>query len=470
MRAGSGVTTMNRKQKSPKKSRNSSSHSKEHERLNSMLLQEETSQLQGFINARNKELDQGIKSLHFKLQKSKHATEKEPEHIEVTPLENVSLEASLQSTSSKLYIQGSHIDTTEQPSPERYHYRSDYDTSNEVESQRTIHFSKEIQDFPPHKDDLVTLLARIKLKMEDVNMSPATIKDFLLPSDLTLPGEYHISLKELIGVLQTDLLMPVTESDQVLLLQEYANNDGDINARYFLADVGVWHDDHRSEDDNSSPRVGSCSYDSPRRDGRDVYSYSKTSELSEFDSGEWYIFIHQHINTSTQYNCLYYSQYNIEVPTGDTSLASTDVMSDLRAALIQDDLRDEGGGGEEEGGAHNHHSTSSHPRPGGSSVARPSTYLHTLEEGDNESEGSPTPIKHRITGYTGVYEKKDDKEDDKDTDRYTQLQRENQVISSSRIHPSLSCIYLHPPYTPYTPSLAYPMANCHVRIILICRP
>ena len=47
-------------------------------------------------------------------------------------------------------------------------------------------------------------------------MNDAELRELLLPSDLVVPGEYTIPIAELTGVLQTDLVMPVTKSDQMV--------------------------------------------------------------------------------------------------------------------------------------------------------------------------------------------------------------------------------------------------------------
>jgi len=65
------------------------------------------------------------------------------------------------------------------------------------------------------RDKLGSILSRIKIKMEDVQMSKAELRDLLLPGDLSLPSDAHVSIAELTSVLQTDLVMPVTRDDQV---------------------------------------------------------------------------------------------------------------------------------------------------------------------------------------------------------------------------------------------------------------
>ena len=100
--------------------------------------------------------------------------------------------------------------------------------------------------------------------MEDVNMSDAELRELLLPSDLVVPDEYTIPIAELTGVLQTDLVMPVTKSDQMvssntidgvlwlekkfssfvlitrsqMILNTYGHGDGEVDVRRLLSDAG----------------------------------------------------------------------------------------------------------------------------------------------------------------------------------------------------------------------------------------
>eukprot|EP01034_Spumella_vulgaris_P022749 gene22749-28907_t len=79
--------------------------------------------------------------------------------------------------------------------------------------------------------------------MEDNNLDARELRELLLPSDLVIPGEHSISLGELTGVLQTDLLMPVTRGDQELLMRQYGNDRGEIDVKDLLEDAGVWFEE-----------------------------------------------------------------------------------------------------------------------------------------------------------------------------------------------------------------------------------
>jgi hypothetical protein len=108
-------------------------------------------------------------------------------------------------------------------------------------------------------DQLILLLAKMKLKMEDVHMSPVELKELLLPSDLMLPDEHSISIRDLTGVLQTDLLMPVTKSDQLLLLRAYGTGvtDDEVDIRGLLSDAGIWSEGRGSGRDDNSKTIAS---------------------------------------------------------------------------------------------------------------------------------------------------------------------------------------------------------------------
>lgn len=92
-------------------------------------------------------------------------------------------------------------------------------------------------------------------------MSDAELRELLLPSDLVVPDEYMIPIAELTGVLQTDLVMPVTKSDQMvrciqhsadivnsntnelllclqMILSTYGHGDGEVDVRRLLSDAG----------------------------------------------------------------------------------------------------------------------------------------------------------------------------------------------------------------------------------------
>jgi Ca2+-binding EF-hand superfamily protein len=90
---------------------------------------------------------------------------------------------------------------------------------------------------------LNSFLLRIKLKMEDAMYTPATLRDMLLPSDLNPhPNDVTISISELSIFLQTDLIMPVSRDDQLMILKTYGNPSGDVNIKNMLSDAGIWYD------------------------------------------------------------------------------------------------------------------------------------------------------------------------------------------------------------------------------------
>jgi len=90
--------------------------------------------------------------------------------------------------------------------------------------------------------NLRSFLQRIALKMDDAVMSPAQLRDMLLPSDLCLPTDTMVSIAELSLVLQTDLVLPVTRDDQLMILKEFGSPSGEVDVKQMLSAAGIWHD------------------------------------------------------------------------------------------------------------------------------------------------------------------------------------------------------------------------------------
>ena len=78
--------------------------------------------------------------------------------------------------------------------------------------------------------------------MDDSDVTPMEMRNQLLPMDLCLPSDTHASISEVINVLQTDLVLPVSREDQLMLLQEYGDSNGEVNVKALLSDAGVWHE------------------------------------------------------------------------------------------------------------------------------------------------------------------------------------------------------------------------------------
>ena len=64
----------------------------------------------------------------------------------------------------------------------------------------------------------------------------------LLPSDLCAPSDTVVSIADLSLVLQTDLVLPVTRDDQLMILKTYGSPSGDVDVQRLLSAAGVWYD------------------------------------------------------------------------------------------------------------------------------------------------------------------------------------------------------------------------------------
>ena len=222
--------------------RRKATESEQERRLLQTLHQAETKQLESFIQTRSTELDRDIKRLRSQL--------KGVDHYGQAVLENRDL--AVKSASVDLNIRGHGLGHVE--------FKDDHSSYNQkpvINSTMSRILEGKVSREQPKtmNDQLILLLAKMKLKMEDVHMSPVELKELLLPSDLMLPDEHSISIRDLTGVLQTDLLMPVTKSDQLLLLRAYGTGvtDDEVDIRGLLSDAGIWSDarDNSRRDDKS---------------------------------------------------------------------------------------------------------------------------------------------------------------------------------------------------------------------------
>lgn len=237
----------------PKKSvvgRRKATESEQERRLLQTLHQAETKQLESFIQTRSTELDRDIKKLRSQL--------KGVDLYGQASLENRDL--AVKSASVDLNIRGHGLGHVE--------FKDDHSSYNQRpvinSTMSKILEGKVIREQPKTiNDQLILLLAKMKLKMEDVHMSPVELKELLLPSDLMLPDEHSISIRDLTGVLQTDLLMPITKSDQLLLLRAYGTGvtDDEVDIRGLLSDAGIWSDGRdKSRRDNTTNTITSTDW------------------------------------------------------------------------------------------------------------------------------------------------------------------------------------------------------------------
>ena len=86
-------------------------------------------------------------------------------------------------------------------------------------------------------------IKKMKLRMSDLSINAAALKEILLPKDLMLPGETSLPIHELTTIFQTDLAMPVSTSEQVLLLKEFGAENGYVNVKKLFKDANIWNED-----------------------------------------------------------------------------------------------------------------------------------------------------------------------------------------------------------------------------------
>ena len=223
--------------------RRKATESMQERRLLETLQQAETKQLESFIKSRSTELDRDIRRLKHQLKLDDYEGGVENRDLAVKS-----------ASSTDLNVRGRGLGHVE--------FKDDHGSYNQkpaINSNVNMMLeSKVVREQPKtNSDQLILLLARMKLKMEDVRISPAQLKELLLPSDLMLPGEHRVSIRDLTGVLQTDLLMPVTKSDQLLLLRAYGTGatDDEVDVRDLLDDAGIWYDGKNDFSHASSPEV-----------------------------------------------------------------------------------------------------------------------------------------------------------------------------------------------------------------------
>jgi hypothetical protein len=132
----------------------------------------EIRQQRSFIKSRSQQLDQEIKTLRDQLKTSEDS------------IENDSLKAKVAAVD--LNVKGYSLGKVE--------------IDNDKYTQNITNVKVNVPQFQLDgarsniqpktvKDHLVIFLAKIKLKMEDVNMSSAELRELLLPTDLVVPGE-----------------------------------------------------------------------------------------------------------------------------------------------------------------------------------------------------------------------------------------------------------------------------------------
>ena len=106
-------------------------------------------------------------------------------------------------------------------------------------------------------DELIDFLTMISLQKASLNIVDKEMQELFLPYDLTKQGHYYISLRETTSILQNELNLKVARREELILLNEYANSEGEINAMLLLKDLGSWTGDYYESDGNLSPSTSS---------------------------------------------------------------------------------------------------------------------------------------------------------------------------------------------------------------------
>ena len=84
-----------------------------------------------------------------------------------------------------------------------------------------------------NRKKLTSILAIIKIRSEDLNYDASDLFDLFAQPHAGVP------INELTATLQRDLVIPITEEDQKLLLMRYGNKHGHVDLRSLLHDAGL---------------------------------------------------------------------------------------------------------------------------------------------------------------------------------------------------------------------------------------
>lgn len=189
------------------------------QRLTKALNAAETKQLHSYIKERSDVLDAEVKRLTEKLDLASRPLELKtstvssllsPNHAQLSPHKVIPVNAGLE-------LHGVGIDLQQRT------------TSGE-------NAPSEISRF----------IASLTKAVKSSGVSPQEFRDILFPPDIVGPNATIISLSEFVDVLNLDLLMSVSETEQQVLLKEYGvvddqnNRLGEINAKDLLLDADMW--------------------------------------------------------------------------------------------------------------------------------------------------------------------------------------------------------------------------------------
>ncbi len=184
--------------------------------LASTLQDAEAKQLSHMIKARSTELDKEINALRRKLN---------------VPAEIPSL-SSLPTTavsSADLAVKGrsmNSVDITEQGNVGKSTMYSNEDYQENIDE-----FSRDLNNF--HK--------KIKQRVDSMGLTGEQVTDLLLPTDPTMPSlNNKLPINELTAAFQVDLALPLSVSEQKLLMRKYGDKSGEIDVKRMLKDANCF--------------------------------------------------------------------------------------------------------------------------------------------------------------------------------------------------------------------------------------
>ncbi len=256
----------------------SSKHTTKEGRFGHTLHKAEGRQLEHFLKERSSELDKEIAALQGRLGSS--AMNISISGRGLTAMDAIETGVKGQSTGASVNF----ANTSNSPPgpPAGTYLQSDDNTYGKFHS-NTVGASAQSNSnlvptttSAPVDRSLRGLLQRIALKMDDVMMTPAQMRDMLLPSDLCRPTDTIVSLEELTLFLQTDLVMPIERNEQLMILKNYGNTNGKVDAKLLLSAAGVWHE--LTPEELSVPRGAEMAY-TRIHNGTDVNStFARTND------------------------------------------------------------------------------------------------------------------------------------------------------------------------------------------------
>lgn len=187
--------------------------------------------MESYLKSRSGALDQEIASVKARLEKTA------PGLIGNNPLlmKGQSLNPTIHS--------GGGVERRVEMTPEIIPTDAERSKNKDFLSSPTKNIQNTMQGAESSKNSAKEFIAKMKLRMSDLSLNAATLKEILLPKDLMLPGETSLPIHELTTIFQTDLAMSVSTDDQILLLKEYGAENGYVNVQKLFKDANIWQED-----------------------------------------------------------------------------------------------------------------------------------------------------------------------------------------------------------------------------------